>query len=552
MTLRKIGRYQVLGSLAVGGTAEVFLARVEGPHGFQRPVVVKVPHPHLSREPGLAKLLVEEALISANLNHPNVVQVLDLGVDGHDFFLVMEYLEGETVTGLCRRLSRKGLQIPFGLSAYIAAATCGGLHAAHELTDEDGKPQKLVHRDVSPQNIFVTYTGSVKLLDFGIAKLQERSSHTKTGQLKGKLAYFSPEQCVAGNLDRRSDIFSLGIVLYELTTLKRLFVGSDFSILKAISEQPIRPPSEVISNPYPPELERIVMRSLARDPRDRYQTAEEMRIDLQNFVVSQKLQKFPADLLANTMRELFRDRIADKKAMISQVKAGLSALSAIPGADGSDSGQRTQSDLLGTDGRVTSSVSIMSRETGALQTGQRSKAATYVPVFISLLALIAGVAAFLVVSVGNNSSTQPAPKHKVEKETPRKKRSDTVLPLRRTIGADGDAGVGQVRDSMALSSVDVTVDAEMSGEDDSRTDQIQRADKRRRVRKNTYTRRWRKPVKKTKSKTSPGSKDGTKETPADQTSEKRSSNSSPRKTRERSPAVDLIEDERAPLVGPLD
>src|SRR5690606_4471316 len=195
-------------------------------------------------------------------------------------FLVMEYLVGENLASLVRRLTRRQERIGYGLCAYIIAEVCDGLHFAHELADEDGKPLGLVHRDVSPQNVFVTYGGDVKLLDFGVATAAHRLTQTASGEVKGKYAYMSPEQGQGEPLDRRSDIFSLGTVLYELTTLRRLFKRpNELQVMRAITEEPIPRPSREVPD-YPRALEEVCVRALARDPDERYATAAEMRDDL--------------------------------------------------------------------------------------------------------------------------------------------------------------------------------------------------------------------------------------------------------------------------------
>src|SRR5579859_5578064 len=208
---RRIGRYDVVGLLAIGGMAEVFLGRIQGPNGFQRPVVIKRILPHLSRQKPFVDMFVDEARIVARLHHPNIVQVFEHGCCDGELFLAMEYLEGESLAGVLRRAKVRGTRIAYEVAAHIVAGACAGLHAAHELADPDGVPCELVHRDVSPQNILVTYGGHVKVLDFGVAKVRDRAAaRTEAGQLKGKFAYMAPEQTDNRPIDRRADIFSIG------------------------------------------------------------------------------------------------------------------------------------------------------------------------------------------------------------------------------------------------------------------------------------------------------------------------------------------------------
>src|SRR5262245_48097918 len=219
----QIGRYQIVGELATGGMAEILLGKLVGPSGFERPVVIKRILPHLAKRSSFVQMFLDEARVVARIRHPNVVHVHELGKDGDELFMVMEYLDGESLQNVQRRTRKNKERLPLALAAHVVAQVAGGLHAAHELADDAGRPLGLVHRDVSPHNVFITYDGNVKVLDFGIAKFAERATDTEAGQLKGKFPYMSPEQCRGLPLDRRSDVFSLGTVLFELVTGRRLF-----------------------------------------------------------------------------------------------------------------------------------------------------------------------------------------------------------------------------------------------------------------------------------------------------------------------------------------
>jgi eukaryotic-like serine/threonine-protein kinase len=318
----RLGRYQVLGHLATGGMAEILLARLEGPGGFQKVVVLKRVLPHLARKAEFRRMFVDEARIVASLRHPNIVQVQELGRDGDELFLVMEYLEGESVARLVRRVQSNGPSLDYAIAAHIIANACAGLHAAHEYV-ADGVPQHLVHRDVSPQNLFVTYDGAVKVLDFGVAKAVGRYTNTTTGQVKGKFAYMAPEQCLAEAVDRRTDVFALGILLWEATTGQRLFQrDNELLVFKAICEEPIRKPSHAVPD-YPPVLENIVMRALERDRSQRYGSAAEMRRDLSLAIRDLSPAMMPEDDLASLMHQLFADRIAQKSDLLQKVGAGV-------------------------------------------------------------------------------------------------------------------------------------------------------------------------------------------------------------------------------------
>ena len=316
----------------MGGMAEILLGRLEGPSGFERPVVLKRILPHLAQHPSFVEMFLDEGRIAARVRHPNVVQVQDLcQVDG-ELFLVMEFLEGESAAGLARRARARRMRIAYGLCAHIVAEACAGLHAAHELTDSDGMPLDVVHRDVSPQNIFVGYDGTVRVLDFGIAKAADRITRTEAGLLKGKFEYMSPEQASGELLDRRCDVFSLGIVLYELSTQRRLFKRSaQPATLRAVTDDPILPPS-AIDPDYPPALESIVLHALERDRGRRHQTAWDLRKALLSFLHDMHASELTEESLRNLMRKLFEDRIADKREMLRRIHDGVTP-SFVPEAD---------------------------------------------------------------------------------------------------------------------------------------------------------------------------------------------------------------------------
>lgn len=328
----QIGRYEVLGQLATGGMAEILLGCISGPSGFRRPVVVKRILPHLAKVPEFRNMFLDEARIIARIHHENVVQVHELGSEGDALFLVMEYLDGESVGGLLRRLTLRNERLPYWLAAHVIAEACAGLHSAHELTDESGTTLGLVHRDVSPQNVFVTYEGSVKLLDFGIAKVADKSSRTATGHVKGKFQYMSPEQCRGETLDRRSDVFALGAVLYELTTSTKPFKrATEHLTFLAICEEPIVLPSRVVEG-YPRSLEPVVMRALSKDSKKRYATALEMRQDLVAALHEIEPTGDARQALAELMRREFAERIVEKRELVRLLGTGAN-LSRIPEAE---------------------------------------------------------------------------------------------------------------------------------------------------------------------------------------------------------------------------
>ncbi|HTR53542.1 MAG TPA: serine/threonine-protein kinase [Kofleriaceae bacterium] len=324
----RIGRYQVLGYLADGGMAEIFLGREPG----GGPVVIKRILPHLARQGNFVAMFIDEARIGSLVRHPNVVSVHELGQVGTDLFLVMEYLAGETVSGLIRRVVARGERLPLALGAYIVAEACAGLHAAHELADESGKPLGLVHRDISPSNVFVTYQGEVKVLDFGIATAAHRLTRTATGQVKGKFSYMSPEQCRGEVLDLRSDIFSLGVVLYELTVQRRLFKRpNELMVLKAVTQDSIPRPRRAQPD-YPEQLERVVLRALARDKERRFGSALELRDELLAAIGALGIAD-PQRELAGAMAQLFAERIAEKRQLVKWVRLGSDVAGHVPAGE---------------------------------------------------------------------------------------------------------------------------------------------------------------------------------------------------------------------------
>lgn len=285
--------------------AEVHLARATGFEGFEKLLVLKRILPHLAADRHFVQMFLAEARLAALLQHPNIVQVFDLGKEGTDFFFTMELVYGENAYAISRaaRKRREELPIEHAISIIIGAAS--GLHYAHERVGMDGKPLGIVHRDVSPTNLMVTYDGCPKVADFGIAKVTNRTDVTQAGIRKGKVPYMSPEQCKAARVDRRSDVFALGICLYELSTGTRLFDGdNEFGVMNRIVTGDIPLPSTRRAN-YPKQLERILMRALATDINKRYPTCLEMQHELETFVREAKLDA-SASSLARWMHRVFK------------------------------------------------------------------------------------------------------------------------------------------------------------------------------------------------------------------------------------------------------
>jgi len=280
----RLEHYVLTELVASGGMAQVYRGKALGPGGFEKTVAVKMIHPHLSADRDFIDMLIDEAKLTARLTHPNIAQTIDFLEDKNRYFLVMEYIEGQNLRRILKRAEELGRPLTFPDAALIALGAASGLGFAHSRMDEDDRHLEIIHRDVSPQNILVSYEGDVKLVDFGVAKAAGRLSVTQTGVLKGKFAYMSPEQADGQALDHRSDIFSLGVVMYELFTGNRLFQGdSDISTLRRVREARVEPPRNTCPE-IPEELEAITLRCLAREPGERYQSAARLRDDLQLFL----------------------------------------------------------------------------------------------------------------------------------------------------------------------------------------------------------------------------------------------------------------------------
>jgi len=301
------GTYTLLRHVATGGMAEIHLALTHGIEGFEKLVIVKRILPHLARDADFVQMFLNEARVAATLQHPNVVQVYDIGRDDSSHFFTMEFVYGADLSNILRRASEVRRPPTLDQALTIVLGLCAGLHYAHEKEGLDGRPLGMVHRDVSPQNVLVSFDGATKLVDFGIAKAATRAGVTRDGALKGKIAYMSPEQCRSRPLDRRSDVFSLAILLWELTTFRRLFrADSDYDQLEMITSTDAPPPSKFRVD-YPPALEKIVMKGLRRDPAERYQTVEDMQLELEELARELRLV-ISSVSLGRYVRGLFREQ----------------------------------------------------------------------------------------------------------------------------------------------------------------------------------------------------------------------------------------------------
>ena len=321
-----LGRYELLAPLGKGGMASVFLARLRGPSGFEKLLALKRIHPTLSEDPRFVDMFLDEARIAAALQHPNIAQVFELGSADSVYFLAMEYLHGEHLGDVLGRAAKSGTPLPVELACWIVARTAEALHHAHESTDAFGKPLSVIHRDVSPQNIFVTYAGNVKLTDFGVAKASSNIVETDTGTVKGKFAYMAPEQALGHEIDRRVDVFALGTVLWEALASRRLFrANTDAQTLLRITRGEV--PSLLEARPEVGEdLDAIVRCALALEPNERFETAGALARALQR-----QCGDVSAEDLRNWMHAHFRAEEERKRAFVTGV-AEVEAPSLVEGA----------------------------------------------------------------------------------------------------------------------------------------------------------------------------------------------------------------------------
>ena len=277
-------RYRVVEKLESGGMAEVFRAESEGLQGFKKQVAIKRVLPHLSEKKKFISMFLDEARLSAQLSHSNCVQVFDIGVGDNAYFIVMEFVDGANLKSIAESLKKQGRDFPVSCAAFIALEICKGLSYAHEMRDAQGVELHLVHRDMSPPNVLVTKHGEIKIVDFGLAKANSQLERSEPGIIKGKFSYLSPEAAMGQEVDLRTDIFATGIILWELLSGQRLFLGeTDFQTVKKV-QQAVVPPISQINRDAPPELERIVNKALARDPANRYMTARDLGQDLSRFL----------------------------------------------------------------------------------------------------------------------------------------------------------------------------------------------------------------------------------------------------------------------------
>jgi serine/threonine protein kinase/Tfp pilus assembly protein PilF len=316
---KQFGKYQLLDKIAVGGMAELYRAKVTREYGFEKQVAIKKILPHLSDEGNLVKAFIDEAKLAALLQHENIVQIYDFGKLKGEYFIAMEYLFGKDL----RKLTYKAKEsaVPFDLenTLYIISRICAGLDYSHNLKDLKGKPLNIIHRDINPQNIFITYEGQVKIIDFGIAKAASHNSTTHEGLIKGKLAYMSPEQANGKTIDHRSDIFSTGIILYELLAGRRMFQGEAMHIYAQVRDAAYEPLESLVPD-IPARLHDIVQHALAKEPDERYQSCGEMLADLEECIYELSFRP-NARHFADCVKDLFKQEfVAEENALFANTQ----------------------------------------------------------------------------------------------------------------------------------------------------------------------------------------------------------------------------------------
>jgi len=315
----RFGKYLLLDKVAMGGMAELYRAKITGEEGFEKVVAIKRILPHLASEKDLVNSFIDEAKLAALLHHNNIAQIFDFGSLEGTYFITMEYLFGKDLSFFIKRSKNKNLPVRLEHALFIVSRICAGLDYAHKLKNLKGKPINLIHRDISPQNVFLTYEGDVKLLDFGIAKAAIRSTVTEIGMIKGKVAYMSPEQAAGKTIDHRSDIFSTGILLYEMVTGKRMYKGDTLQILSQVCEAKFDPPESAIDG-QPPKVYEIIHRSLKKEPEQRYQTCGEMLVALQECTSEIQMQT-TARSFAQHIKTIFKKEITAEEKQIKREAA---------------------------------------------------------------------------------------------------------------------------------------------------------------------------------------------------------------------------------------
>lgn len=425
-----IGRYAVHDEIASGGMATVHLGRLLGPVGFSRTVAIKRLHPQFAKDPDFSSMFIDEARLAARIRHPNVVSTLDVVALEQELLLVMDYVQGESLSRLLRSARARHEPIPLRIVTTILAGILHGLHAAHEAKTERGEPLEIVHRDVSPQNILVGIDGVARVLDFGVAKAAVRMQSTREGQIKGKLSYMAPEQLRGDHtVDRRVDIYSAGVVLWEALVGKRLFEAeNEGRLLTKILLEPVPTALSMVPT-IPPEVDAIVMRALARNREERFATAREMAVALEQVIHQAAASEIGTWVEHLAGKELAKrvDRVSDIESR-SDVHEGLASMAAsltgtpMPSAvkvsrPSTDVTPSNQSPMLGSSADTPSSAS-QSSQLAFVPPQSRHKNVGFFAIFIVGAILILAVGIVLGAASKRTGTTPPPLSAEVQREPP--------------------------------------------------------------------------------------------------------------------------------------
>jgi serine/threonine-protein kinase len=328
-----LDKYRLIAELGHGGMAEVFLAVASGPAGFNKLVVIKQIRAELADDPEFLNMFLDEARLAARLSHPNVVQTNEVGHVGNRYFIAMEYLDGQPLNRVLQRFKRDSTALPIAMHIRILIDVLAGLHHAHELADYDGTPLEVVHRDVSPHNVFLTYEGQIKVVDFGIAKAMNSSSETRAGVIKGKVAYMSPEQARGDRVDRRSDVFAVGVMFWEAMTGQRLWKGlTDVAMLHRIIKGEI-PAPRTIKADVNEKMDAICMKALAPNREERFPTAADFQNALED-LLSELGERVTVRQIGKLISKTFeQDRVRIKSVIEAQIKKGPTTVATLPSID---------------------------------------------------------------------------------------------------------------------------------------------------------------------------------------------------------------------------
>ena len=382
-----VGRYQLYDEIAAGGMATVHIGRLLGPIGFSRTVAIKRLHAALAKDPEFVAAFLDEARLAARVRHPNVAATLDVVARSGEIFLVMEYVQGEPLSRLRRALNGP---VPVDIALGIAAGMLAGLHAAHEARSERGEPLHIVHRDVSPQNVMVGTDGGVRVLDFGIAKAAHRVQTTREGQLKGKLAYMAPEQVQMRTIDRRTDVFSAGVVLWEMLTGRRLFAAPEpAAVVANIVLGDVEPPSHIVPE-LPAQLDEIVLKALALDPAKRFATCRDFAVALEGVMAAA-----PARQIGEWVEKLAGDTLTARAQRIHSIESSTDHAMALPAQPGltaksADAATEVSRSLLASEPESPSQVTDLSIATGS-EAIQASRSRRPIVLLVTAIAFV-GVA----------------------------------------------------------------------------------------------------------------------------------------------------------------